>query len=128
MIPGELDAMYYNNFFSKKNADENPKGNLIQRVGKAIDKAGGVEGIGRTVDNVRTFFRRSDPATSPSDYQFGLKQADTALLDQQNKDKEKKEKERLMIIGGLVLGGIVIIGGILWYMNRQRQPIGNQIK
>jgi hypothetical protein len=127
MIAGELEgALNYNNFLSgkSKSAPDKPKMNLIQKAGKAIDKAGGVEGIGRTVDSVRSLFRKSAPATAPAtDYQFGLKQNDATnnLQDEQNREKQKKEKQKLIITGVLVVSGIILIGGLIWYFNKQKQ-------
>lgn len=137
MIAGELEnAFNYSEFFSNNNkgSADKPRENFItkiqkvgQKAGKAIDKAGGVEGIGRTVDNVRSLFRRADPATAPpSDYQFGLKQGEAnqnISPDEQNKEKEKqkKEKEKLVMISVLVVSGMILIGGVIWYLNKRNQ-------
>jgi hypothetical protein len=128
MIAGELEgALGYDNFFSLKNKGtaDKPKMNLLQKAGKAIDKAGGVEGIGRTIDSGRGLFRKSDPASAQStDYQFGLKQEPTSqnsVQEEQNKEKQRKEKEKLIITGVLIVSGIILIGGLIWYFNRQKQ-------
>lgn len=129
MIAGELeDALNYSNFFGgkSKGATGQPKMNLVQKAGKAIDKAGGIEGIGRTVDSVRSLFRKSDPATAQaSDFQFGMKQAEAAnqnsLQEDANKEKQRKEKQKLIITGVIVGSGMILIGGLIWYFNKQKQ-------
>lgn len=135
MIAGELENSFnsYDLFlFGKKDKDGSQNktkinlGEGLKKLGQKIDKAGGIEGIGRTVDNVRSLFRKSDPVTAPaSDFEIGLKKetSTTPTQEEENKKKEQEKKtKKLIVTGALILGGVIIIGGFLWwYTNRSNQ-------
>lgn len=128
MIAGELEhALNYDSFIFGKNSNIGQK---LQKLGQKIDKAGGLAGIGETVDNVRSLFRKSDPApAAPSDYQISLAQPAATITNQiipsnDKKEEEKKKKEKLIIISVAVVGGIVIMGLVLWHLKkRKQQPV-----
>jgi len=130
MIAGELESALndYDYFLFGKNQNmkvqsSKPRQSLGQRLDKAnkkIDEAGGMEGIGRTLDNVRTFLKPGDPAAAPpTDYTIGVKKPDPAAGDSDNKNNPPGKKDNnLIMIGALVIGGILVLGGALWWVNR----------
>ncbi len=135
MIAGELESALYDSYdyfqFGKNQNTKVPStgstrpslGQRLGKVGKKIDEAGGMEGIGRTLDNVRTFLKPGDPASAPpADYAFGVKKPDPSTTsDTSGTDKNnppKKKDNNLFMIGALVIGGIIVLGGAIWWVNR----------
>ena len=111
MIAGELEGLYDNFqlFGKKKNKSSGPKKTIKQRLqnlaGK-IDKAGGVEAMGKTADNLLSHIKPKEPGQAPpSDYEINMK----ALEDKEEKAKKKKK----LIITGAVIAGAVILTVVL---------------
>lgn len=131
MIAGELEGELansgyreYDHFLGIKKKDSNePKktlGERLQNIGQKIDSAGGVEGIGRTIDNVRSFFKKPDPVqTPPSDYEIGIGQNTKPNV---QAEADKKKESNLILIVALVAGGIIVIGGVIWWYTSSSRP------
>jgi hypothetical protein len=126
MIAGEFDYMRSAAFDSflglgKKKKNKKPKPSkegekkqpFLKRVGEKINNAGGVSGIGNTVDSVLGLFKKEQPGQEPaSDYEIGIEKTTPST--------KKQADQKMLITGAAIIGSLLLIGGLFWWMNSRK--------
>ena len=122
MIAGETEAILerlyekqpYDNFLffgKKKNKKKKPRdGRFWKGLGEKYDKAGGLTGIGTTIDSVVGLFRKKDQRQQPTSFELSM----------QEPNYQAQDQSKIPMVA-YVVGGLLVLGAIAWGFSKMNK-------